>query len=653
VAQPVGTLVLEMAADVARLRSDMRKVERAVTGTMNRVQKSGAVVDGLVRRFRFLGSAIVAAFSINTFRNLLDRAESFKLLEARVKLATSATGDFAEVFAELQRASSRTGASLDSTISFFQSLARSRDSLQTTNKSILQVVESVQKLAAIGGIGGAQLSAGILQLGQAFNSGKLAGDELRSVMENMPALMTLIAKEMGVAVGQLKALGAEGKITSDIILKAVLNSAEDINKEFEQLPLTLSRGINRANNAFDSFIKALLEGEGVLTSIAQLADSIGASIEGWVEFIKPGNLEIRKIDIELTRLKRTQDDLLQALTPNEGKSSGAIMRFLFGNLAPERRAQRLREELGAVFDQIVELNERRQALLAEPERAKALQDEVNAAKELARQQEFAAEKAKAAAKEVRDIAGAGMAREIARLVEEAKKFEKTLEDAVRDARDLNEPLQSIADRIFAIRAAAEHGLLGDEEALKAELKLLKEIGDALDRTSEAAKKLPDNIKKETNKMLVEISSAVDDAARRMEDAFFDFIDGTKTSFKDMVNSILRDIARLVFRKAITEPIAKGISGIIEKIFTRAGGGPVGGGRPYLVGEKGPELFVPNTSGTIVPNSELSGGAINLTIQQNVSAIDGRGVRDALAGEREFIVGIVDEAFHRRGRTGIT
>lgn len=92
---------------------------------------------------------------------------------------------------------------------------------------------------------------------------------------------------------------------------------------------------------------------------------------------------------------------------------------------------------------------------------------------------------------------------------------------------------------------------------------------------------------------------------------------------EVVRSLGRDLLRLVFNQMVTQPLASGISGFIQAAFTpRAMGGPVSGGSPYVVGEKGPELFVPHASGTIVPNNKMGSGggsAGGVTINYNIAS----------------------------------
>jgi hypothetical protein len=110
----------------------------------------------------------------------------------------------------------------------------------------------------------------------------------------------------------------------------------------------------------------------------------------------------------------------------------------------------------------------------------------------------------------------------------------------------------------------------------------------------------------------------------LEDAIFSVMTKTKSlkeAFKDMARAVISDLIRMYIRMKITIPLFNaffGTTGTPAPISTipipaRAMGGPVTGGRPYMVGEKGPELFVPERSGTIVPNNSMGGVVVNQTI----------------------------------------
>ena len=138
------------------------------------------------------------------------------------------------------------------------------------------------------------------------------------------------------------------------------------------------------------------------------------------------------------------------------------------------------------------------------------------------------------------------------------------------------------------------------------------------------------------------------AIKKMEDALVDFVTTGKANFKDLVRSIIADLARVQIRKGLT-----GMFGDFFGIEGRATGGAVAAGQPYMVGERGAELFVPNQSGTIIPNNKLA-GAGGITINQSVNFATG--VQDTVKNEvlqllpeiAETSKGAVLEAMNRGG-----
>ena len=120
-----------------------------------------------------------------------------------------------------------------------------------------------------------------------------------------------------------------------------------------------------------------------------------------------------------------------------------------------------------------------------------------------------------------------------------------------------------------------------------------------------------------NALMKEQNRLFDEAGQILATGFEDAIlSGQKLS--EVLRAIGQDLVRLVFSNMITQPLAAGIGGAIKSAFGfRAMGGPVNSGSPYVVGEKGPELFVPHSSGSIVPNGAMgssggSTGGVNVT-----------------------------------------
>jgi len=113
---------------------------------------------------------------------------------------------------------------------------------------------------------------------------------------------------------------------------------------------------------------------------------------------------------------------------------------------------------------------------------------------------------------------------------------------------------------------------------------------------------------------------------KLEDGLVGLVQGTKSAsdaFRDMASSIINDMIRMVIQRQITAPLAGALNNVIGAAFgsQKAIGGPVQAGKTHLVGERGPELFIPSASGSIVPNNAMGGGG-GVTVVQNINVSTG-------------------------------
>ena len=156
----------------------------------------------------------------------------------------------------------------------------------------------------------------------------------------------------------------------------------------------------------------------------------------------------------------------------------------------------------------------------------------------------------------------------------------------------------------------------------------------------------------------QLQQAGANAFNSLADALTDFVMTGKFKFKDFANLVIRELVRIAVQAAITFAIKKAI-GAMTGIPFLADGGPLKATQPAIVGEEGPELFVPKSSGNIIPNDELRGsgrgvaGGKEVTVNFTVNAIDSQSFSDTLAEQKDTIVGIINEAVTDSGRQPIT
>ena len=117
-----------------------------------------------------------------------------------------------------------------------------------SNDEAIAFAEQLNKMFVVSGASSQEASNAMYQLNQAMASGRLQGDEYRSIIENAPMLANAIAESMGVSRAKLKELASEGAITAEVIKNAIANCADDVNRQFEEMPMTFGQAMNMIQN---------------------------------------------------------------------------------------------------------------------------------------------------------------------------------------------------------------------------------------------------------------------------------------------------------------------------------------------------------------------------------------------------------------------
>lgn len=214
-------------------------------------------------------------------------------------------------------------------------------------------------------------------------------------------------------------------------------------------------------------------------------------------------------------------------------------------------------------------------------------------------------------------------------------------------------LDSIRARANSSEAAGIEGLMAlraKETALMAEIAQIG-VADADARIRKQGELV--QVYNEMLPLIEEQGRLAQDAASLITSGFEDAIfSGEKLS--NVLRNLALDLTRLVFRNLILDPMASGVTGIIKGIFgMRADGGPVSANSPFIVGEEGPEIFVPHASGTIVPNHKMGsaggggGSTVNITynIQSGVSRAE---LAPILESERKRLKAEIPDMVRRGG-----
>ena len=248
--------------DVKRAATELDQLNRSSTGAEQGATKASSAFRGLGAVLASLGIAAIA-------REAILMADTFTRMSGQIALVTDNAQQLVAVEKSLFAMSQNTRVGYESTVSLFTRLARSTENLGVSQQSVMRVTETINKAMIVSGTSAEQASGALMQLGQAFASGALRGDELNSVMEGMPRVAQAIAEGMGITVGELRKLGAQGKLTGAEVYAALLKMGEDIDSEFSKMPMTVSQSMTVLSNSLMIFISDIDKATGFTAALAE------------------------------------------------------------------------------------------------------------------------------------------------------------------------------------------------------------------------------------------------------------------------------------------------------------------------------------------------------------------------------------------------
>lgn len=256
-----GSIIYEVDMDTARLLSARREVDAAlngISGSMGRLESSvnrtERSVDSMQRTLTGLSAiarGVMAAISIQQVT-----AYGNEWVTVNNKLANSirANEDLAQVTQRVFDISQNTMSSLTATATLYGRLERATRSAGTSTKDLVTLTETINKGLAVSGATSEEASSTMTQLSQALASGVLRGEEFNSISENGSRLAVALADSLGVTIGQLRGMAAQGKLTTDVVVNGLLKQSNAIAKEFSNTALTMGQAFTVATNNITKFV---------------------------------------------------------------------------------------------------------------------------------------------------------------------------------------------------------------------------------------------------------------------------------------------------------------------------------------------------------------------------------------------------------------
>jgi lambda family phage tail tape measure protein len=290
----LGVLTLDVIAKTGNFSAGMSEVERASkrasssvarsTGkASSSVQNLGAQSSKTAQDVSALGSALnglaapIAAF-LGT-QQIAKAADEWTNISNRLKLVTESSAGLAQAQENVFRIAQEARAPLAETAELYQRIASNAEELRLSSDGVAGIVSTISKTLAISGANAESAQAALVQLGQAFASGVLRGEEFNSVMEQTPALAKTIADGLGVTIGKLRAMANDGKLTADVVVAALEKQEKAVKEQYGKIAPTISQSLTTVNNSFTKMIGTMDQSLGASTAIADAIIGVAGAMD--------------------------------------------------------------------------------------------------------------------------------------------------------------------------------------------------------------------------------------------------------------------------------------------------------------------------------------------------------------------------------------
>ncbi|EMA4560259.1 tape measure protein [Klebsiella pneumoniae] len=289
-----GSVVYEVDMDTSRLLAARREVDAALNGlngsmgrleaSVNRTERSIGSMERTMSSLSGVAKGLLAALSV---QQVASYADAWTELNNKVANSVRTGETQAEVMQRIFDVSQATQSSLNGTATLYARLERGTRTYNTSAEDLTRLTTIINQGFAVSGATAQEAENAIIQLSQGIASGVLRGEEFNSVSEQGSRLMVALADSMGVSIGQLRAMAAQGQLTTDVVVKGLLSQGDAIGKEFANTTVSIAKGLQVAGNNVTKFfgenstVKSFAAGfrDSVIT-ISENLETLGTALIG-------------------------------------------------------------------------------------------------------------------------------------------------------------------------------------------------------------------------------------------------------------------------------------------------------------------------------------------------------------------------------------
>lgn len=284
---------VQIGADIGQLRTGLAQAGSEIRQFGERITASFA---GLRNALGNVGNIVAAVGAVK----LTALADEAALLTARLKDVTGSAKGATDAQQQLFAIAQDLQVGYSDLASSFARMMPAVKALGGGVSEASRLAEILATTARLSGASSAEAASSAVQFAQALGSGVLQGDELRSILENNQALARTLAGALGVSVGELKRLGAEGKLTSDVVANALLGRYDEIKQRSAELPQTVGGAWARITNEFQRFVGSVNDGSSVFSGLTTILNEVARFLGALTNTFRTTGDEARKLGTDTT-----------------------------------------------------------------------------------------------------------------------------------------------------------------------------------------------------------------------------------------------------------------------------------------------------------------------------------------------------------------
>ncbi|HBN0246898.1 TPA: phage tail tape measure protein [Escherichia coli] len=253
-------------------------------------RESERALSDLTAGFASAGRAAAAATAAFATGKLVQIADEWNSVNARLKQASSSADDFAASQRQLMEISQRTGTAFSDNANLFSRAAASMREFGYSSDEVLKITEAVSTGLKLSGANTQEASSVITQFSQALAQGVLRGEEFNAVNEAGDRVIRALAAGMGVARKDLKSMADQGQLTIDKVVPALMSQLGALQGEFANMPQTVSGSLQKVTNSFMAWVGGVNQATGATDALSGGLDSVAQTLDSFTSSAVSGAL---------------------------------------------------------------------------------------------------------------------------------------------------------------------------------------------------------------------------------------------------------------------------------------------------------------------------------------------------------------------------